>query len=121
MSNERGQTTLLSTIWIALAVSLALGAVWFGARLSAAGHAQGVADAAALAGATGGRQRAVSIAAGNRAELVSYSRHGDVTTVVVVTDGARAESSASVAGPIGEPGTEPGADPIPDDPPRVGG
>lgn len=87
MTNERGQTVLLATIWIALSVSLALGAGWFGERLSAAGHAQGVADAVALAGATDGRSRAVAVAADNDAELLSYLSQRDVITVEVRAEG----------------------------------
>jgi len=102
-SNERGQAMLLSTIWLALAVALAVSVVWFGQRLGAAGHAQGVADAVALAGAVEGRDRAEGLAARNDALLIEYRVRGGVVSVVVVADGARAESTAMTGadGPSG--------------------
>lgn len=92
---DRAQTTLLSTMWIAVAIVLAFGIVWFGHRLRAAGHAQGVADAVALAGASAGRDRADGIAVRNGAVVLDYERSDGVVRVVVESGGARAASSAT--------------------------
>jgi hypothetical protein len=46
-------------------------------------HARSAADAAALAGVTGGRDAAVSVAAANGAEIVVWSRDGRRVTVTV--------------------------------------
>jgi hypothetical protein len=46
-------------------------------------HAQSAADAAALAGVTGGRAASLSIAAANEAAVIAWSRAGHEVTVTV--------------------------------------
>ena len=60
-------------------------------------HAQSAADAAALAGVTGGRPASESIAAANRAALIAWSRSGHEVTVTVAVGDARATGRATDA------------------------
>lgn len=58
-------------------------------------RARTAADAAALAGVTGGRSAASSSAAVNGAVLVSWTRDGQVVTVTVRVDGEQASARAT--------------------------
>jgi len=58
-------------------------------------RAQHAADAAALAGVTGGRVAADELAGRNGATLISWSRIGDDVVVTVVVDGRRATARAT--------------------------
>ena len=60
-------------------------------------HAQSAADAAALAGVTGGRAASVSIATANRAAVIAWSRSGHEVTVTVVIGDSRATGRATDA------------------------
>lgn len=57
-------------------------------------RAQAAADAAALAGAAGGREEAELLARANGAELVDFERSGNEVLVTVLVDGARAVARA---------------------------
>ena len=56
--------------------------------------AQAAADAAALAGAAGGRGEAELLARANGAELVAFDRSGNEVFVTVLVDGTRAVARA---------------------------
>jgi hypothetical protein len=58
-------------------------------------QAQSAADAAALAGVTGGRQASVAIASANQATLVAFSRSGYAVTVTVQVGGQEASARAT--------------------------
>jgi hypothetical protein len=58
-------------------------------------QAQSAADAAALAGVTGGRRAASSIAATNGADLVAWSRSGRRVTVTVQVGDQSARARAT--------------------------
>jgi hypothetical protein len=58
-------------------------------------RAQNAADAAALAGVTGGRSASAELASANGATLVSWSRAGHAVTVTVVLDGQEAVARAT--------------------------
>lgn len=60
-------------------------------------RAQNAADAAALAGVTGGSAAASDLAAANGAELVSWRRSGRDVVVVVAVDGREATARATDA------------------------
>ncbi len=62
---------------VALAVGLALVAGEVGQVLNDAARARTAADAAALAGAAGGHERAVSVATSNGGHLISYVEEMD--------------------------------------------
>lgn len=65
-------------------------------------RARTAADAAALAGAIGGAERAARVARANGADLVGFSVDGDVVTVRVVI-GDVAASARATAGPAEAP------------------
>src|SRR5262245_16120313 len=60
-------------------------------------HAQGAADAAALAGVTGGQAASSAVAARNRATLVAWSRSGFEVTVTVRVGDTTATARATDA------------------------
>jgi len=60
-------------------------------------RAQAAADAAALAGAVGGRPAAADLAHANGAVLVAWSEDGDEVTVTVEVAGQRARARATDA------------------------
>jgi hypothetical protein len=101
MSNrESGQSTVLAVflgailLVIGLAVCMTVGVV----RDAAA--AENAADATALAGVTGGRERAVIVAEANSATIETYVQDGAEVQVTVARDGRKATSRAAP----GEPG-----------------
>ena len=66
-------------------------------ELVARQRAQNAADAAALAGVTGGRLAAVDLAVANGATLLSWERSGRAVTVRVEVDGRAATARATDA------------------------
>jgi hypothetical protein len=94
-SNDRGQAVVLLLAVVVMAALSVVGVGVFSARIVDRGRAQTAADAAVLAGTTGGRPAARRLAASNGAVLVAYSEVGDVVTVVVEIDGERATARAT--------------------------
>jgi hypothetical protein len=66
-------------------------------ELAARQRAQNAADAAALAGVTGGRGAAVELARANGAALVMWEPVGDTVVVTVAVDGRTASARATDA------------------------
>ncbi len=95
---DRGQAAI-ATVFVAAALTGAtlIGALELGDRLLDRRAAQHAADAAALAGMTGGRESADRIAAANGAELVGFVRIGDDVVATVTVDAATATARASRA------------------------
>jgi Flp pilus assembly protein TadG len=89
----------MALIAVALCGAVALGITAMSQRMIESSQAQVAADAAALAGVTGGERAATRLAQANGAELISY-RHeqgdrGAIVTVVVGIGARRATASAS--------------------------
>lgn len=84
---------MLVGVALTAAVTLALQPVLVG--LIDHARAQHAADAAALAGVTGGQPAASSIAAANAATLVAWSRSGYAVTVTVQVGEQRATARAT--------------------------
>jgi hypothetical protein len=82
---------------VALMVVCAAATAHFAARVVEHEQAQVAADAAALAGLTGGRSSAAHLAAANDAVLVSFTMIDDDVQVVVRVGDASATSSATRA------------------------
>lgn len=78
---DRGQATVLLLAIVALVVVAMVATARFGARVVAKEQAQVAADAAALAGVTGGQPAARRVAAANGGLLVAFL--GDGVTVSV--------------------------------------
>jgi hypothetical protein len=88
----------LLLLFVLAVISLAaVGLAQLGAQLVHRGQARAAADAAALAGTTGGRSAAARSAAANGAVLVSFRSTGDTVVVEVVVAGAHAFAAASDA------------------------
>jgi outer membrane lipoprotein SlyB len=84
---------LLVVVVLAALALIAIGQ--FARRIVDRGRAQTAADAAALAGTTGGQLAAVRLAADNGAHLLSYRQRGDEVTVVVEFHGQQAAARAT--------------------------
>jgi hypothetical protein len=95
-SGDRGQTMPIAALLLACCVVVAVAVVHLSIGATARVHAMNAADAAALAGAVGARDAAQAIATANDAELLTFTRAGDVVTVSVQRRGYRAVSSAEV-------------------------
>jgi hypothetical protein len=80
---DAGQATLLALGLVAVLAVLAVAVASAGRQLTDAQRASTAADAAALAGTTGGRPAAARHAAANGATLVSFDRAGFMVTVTV--------------------------------------
>lgn len=80
---------------LAIVATLAIAVVAAGRELWLRQRAGVAADAAALAGTTGGRPAAERLAALNGGELVSFAEDGDDVTVVVDVGGHLATARAS--------------------------
>jgi hypothetical protein len=93
--NDRGQAVMLLLAVVVMAALGVVGVGLFSTRIVDRGRAQTAADAAALAGTTGGRGAAVRLASNNGAVVVSYSEDAEVVTVVVEVDGERATARAT--------------------------
>jgi len=92
---DRGQAVVLLLTVVVMAALSVVAVGSFAQRISARGHAQTAADAAALAATTGGRPAAQRLASANSATLVSFVVSGDDVTVVVEFDGMRATAQAT--------------------------
>jgi hypothetical protein len=92
---------LLAVVAIAALLAVAIGQV--GAALVDHQRARTAADAAALAGAVGGRADAARVAAANGARVLGFLREGDVVTVRVAVGEATASARATSGPP--EPAT----------------
>lgn len=95
--DECGQATVLLLAVMVLAVLTTVALGHFAARLSARDRAQAAADAAALAGTTGGRRSAEQLAAANGGVLVSFAAVGEAVQVTVLCDGESATARATRA------------------------
>ena len=94
---DRGQAWMLLLFVVVAIVVAIVGLAELGADLVHRAQARTAADAAALAGTTGGRVAAARIAARNGAVLVSYRSVGEMVVVEVVVEGMRAAAAASDA------------------------
>lgn len=80
---DRGQATVLLLAVMALVAVALVATARFGARVVAREQAQVAADAAALAGVSGGRAAASRLAAANGGRLVRFTSDGDTVMVWV--------------------------------------
>lgn len=92
---ERGQVVPLVAALLVVAGVIALGLVRVARVAGDVAAAQTAADAAALAGVTGGEAAARAVATANGGVLVEYAEHGDVVTVAVRRGCCTAEASAA--------------------------
>jgi len=92
---DSGQAVVLLLAVIVIAALSVVAVGLFGQRIVDRGHAQTAADAAALAGAVGGRAAAQRLASTNGASLVAFVDAGDVVSVVVEFDGVSAGARAT--------------------------
>ncbi|HEX2700346.1 MAG TPA: pilus assembly protein TadG-related protein [Acidimicrobiales bacterium] len=97
-AQERGQVLPLLTVVIVLAGLVCLAAGRMGGAAVARARATTAADAAALAGAVGGRPAADAAAAANDATVVRFERLGPDARVDVVLGGATAHARARGGG-----------------------
>ncbi|MEX1104702.1 MAG: pilus assembly protein TadG-related protein [Ilumatobacteraceae bacterium] len=93
--HDRGSVVLLVAAVIVLAGLMAIGVSRLGVAADERARAQTAADAAALAGVSGGRPAASRLAGANGGDLVSFERSGWAVTVVVEVGGARATARAT--------------------------
>jgi hypothetical protein len=91
----RGQATILLLAVVVMAALTVVAVGELGGRIVSRSAAQTAADAAALAGTTGGQPAATWLALSNGGRLISYREDGDVVTVVVERDGERATARAT--------------------------
>ncbi len=93
---DRGSMVLLTVmVGVALTAATLLALIPVASGLIAHERAQNAADAAALAGVTGGQSASGAIAARNHAELVSWSQEGDEVTVTVRVGARQATARAT--------------------------
>jgi Putative Flp pilus-assembly TadE/G-like len=90
-----GQAVLLLVAVIGLVAVVIVAVVDVAVRLDAHARAETAADAAALAGSTGGRRAAERLATANGGVLVGFSDLGDRVVAVVELDGQRATAAAT--------------------------
>lgn len=86
---------MLMAVVVVSAALVAVGLAQAGAVVVDRQRAQTAADAAALAGLSGGRVAAQQLAASNGAALLSYDQHGFDVTVVVRVGQVSARARAS--------------------------
>ncbi len=96
-AGERGQALPLMAGVVALVAVLALGVVRVGEVVTDRARAHTAADAAALAGASGGRSEAEEVAADNGGELVGFVRRGSEVEVTVRVSDMEAVARARLA------------------------
>jgi hypothetical protein len=94
---DAGQATVLLLAVVALTVVTMVATAHFASRVATRDRAQAAADAAALAGTTGGRPAAAQLAAANGAVLVAFAVVGEAVQVTVVIDGETATARATRA------------------------
>ena len=98
--SDRGSIVLMvGLVVVALSAAAIGGAAAVFDQVGARGRAQIAADAAALAGVTGGRSASSDLAGANAGRLVGWRRLPDAVTieVVVEVDGVRATARATDA------------------------
>lgn len=95
---DDGQAVPLAAALVGLALVLVLGLGTLAGDVVDAGRARAAADAAALAGASGGRAAAASLAARNDATLVTWNADGRDVQVTVRVGDASATARATVGG-----------------------
>ncbi len=93
--SDRGSAVVLVAVALVFTGLLSVGAAALGEAMLHRQQAQSAADAAALAGVSGGRSAAADLASRNGAVLVAFWRRGPVVTVVVERRRAHAMASAS--------------------------
>lgn len=81
---DRGQAVVLVVAVVVLTVLCAVAVAQFGRRVVGREQAQTAADAAALAGVSGGRPAAARVAAANGGTLVSFTVLDAATSLVEV-------------------------------------
>lgn len=111
-SAERGQAVPLLLVVLLLAVLAAVVVAEVGAATIERAEAQVAADAAALAGAVGGRAEAERAADANGAEVTGWRDVGDVVVVEVRYRRARATAAAEATAPPVTGGDRAGLAPI---------
>ena len=84
---DLGQALLLMLGVVAVVATIAISVAAVGHRLIAHQRAVTAADAAALAGTTGGRSAAQRLASANGGVLVGFVEQGDIVVVRVSVDG----------------------------------
>ena len=94
---DAGQATALLLAVVALTVVMLVATARFGGRVVTRQQAQVAADAAALAGAAGGRAAAATLAGANGGVLVTYAFEGDTVQVVARVREATATAWATRA------------------------
>jgi hypothetical protein len=101
MKGDDGQAVPLAAGLVAIAALLVVGMGVLAGDVGAAGRARAAADAAALAGVTGGRPASLRLAAANGATLVAWARDGrDV--VVTVRVGPATATAGATGGEVGD-------------------
>jgi Flp pilus assembly protein TadG len=83
------------TMVVVVAALVAMGVAREGTVMAQRERAQTAADAAALAGVTGGRSASADLAVANGATLVSFERDGSTVTVIVRVGDVRARARAT--------------------------
>ena len=92
--SDVGSATVIVVAVVVVLASMSLAVGRFGRRLNDAARAQTAADAAALAGAVGGVERATELAQANHAALAEFVSRGDEVLVTVSVDGVQASARA---------------------------
>jgi FlaG/FlaF family flagellin (archaellin) len=110
-AGDHGQASPLVALVLVFAVVAALAATELGVTVSDRAQARTAADAAALAGVTGGRGAADAVAAANHGSLERFVVADGDTDVTVRVGRARATARARAGRPVGQP-----AWPMADDP-----
>ncbi|MEZ5137617.1 MAG: pilus assembly protein TadG-related protein [Acidimicrobiales bacterium] len=91
---QEGQAALLAMVALLLAATAIAGVAHLGRAAAQRAGVQAAADAAALAGASGGRDAAERLAGANGAELVAFVAEGPDVEVTVVRGPVRATARA---------------------------
>lgn len=95
IGSDRGQAVPLTAALVAIAAVLVLGLGALAGDVVDAGRARSAADAAALAGALGGRPAAHAMAGRNGATLTAWHDSGDDVVVTVRVGDATATARAT--------------------------
>lgn len=96
VERERGQAMPLGLALAAVTALLAIGMGHLARDVHDAGRARTAADAAALAGTTGGAAAAGQLAAANDAVVVGFRQVGGTVTVTVRVGDAEATARATI-------------------------
>jgi len=95
--DDRGQAVAFVIAVAGLALTVTMALVGLAGHVVDSARASRAADAAALAGVTGGSSAAARLAAVNDATLVAFVRTGETVTVTVRVGSAEADARASTA------------------------